>query len=279
MPSSAAAPGARERREREKAWMAIVLAWTAAFVDAVGFLTLFGLFTAHMSGDTSHAGMALGGSRWDRLLFYIVPIPLFVLGAGLGSALRELATRRDARSPRALLLALEAALLVGLLAFGSAHLRASSLRLAAGWQFYVLVALAAVPMGIQTSSLQNVRGRSVRTTYITGMISDLAEEAVAYLFWLRDHLRGRGPARAGDVLRASLRERSLHRALLLAAVWAAYMLGAAAAVVAEGRWRFAALALPIGALAVLVVVELAWPTSEPPHASWQQPHEQAQFPS
>ena len=44
---------AQIRKEREKAWLAVLLAWVAGCVDAVGYLMLFHLFTAHMSGNSA----------------------------------------------------------------------------------------------------------------------------------------------------------------------------------------------------------------------------------
>src|SRR5262249_38393191 len=46
------------------------------------------------------------------------------------------------------------------------------------WEFYPLVALPAFAMGLQNAALRRVGGRIVRTTYVTGMLTDLAEAGV-----------------------------------------------------------------------------------------------------
>ena len=54
-----------------------------------------------------------------------------------------------------------------------------SLRYGSG-VFYVVVILAALAMGLQSAYLRRVSGASVHTTFITGMLTALAEAGVAY---------------------------------------------------------------------------------------------------
>ena len=67
--------------------MAFPLAWTAGYVDAVGFLTLAGLFVAHMSGNTVRLGVFVGGGDWSLAAQRFVPIVAFILGVVGGIAL------------------------------------------------------------------------------------------------------------------------------------------------------------------------------------------------
>src|SRR5262249_36270733 len=48
----AAVSKAQARKEREKAGVVLLLAWIAGGVDAIGYLVLLHLFTAHMSGNS-----------------------------------------------------------------------------------------------------------------------------------------------------------------------------------------------------------------------------------
>jgi uncharacterized membrane protein YoaK (UPF0700 family) len=50
------------------------LAWVAGYVDAVGFLTLAGLFVAHMSGNTVRLGVFVGDGDWSLAAQRFVPI-------------------------------------------------------------------------------------------------------------------------------------------------------------------------------------------------------------
>ena len=45
--------------------------------------------------------------------------------------------------------------------------------------YYALAALAVAAMGLQTAALRHVAGVAVHTTFITGMVTSLAEEVVA----------------------------------------------------------------------------------------------------
>lgn len=106
------------RSEREKAWLAPVLSAVAGAVDAVGYLTLLHVFTAHMSGNSDAFGAELGRGNWTEVLRRGFPIPVFVLGVALGVLLIEIASRRGIRSTAALLLSIEGALLVAFVGLG-----------------------------------------------------------------------------------------------------------------------------------------------------------------
>src|SRR5713226_7111684 len=97
---------------------AVVLAAIGGWVDAVGFLTLFGLFTAHLSGNTARLGVALGRGEASTALTYAVPIVVFFSGAVIGVAFMSVrnAQGRAAMGP---LLAVEAALVAAFMIVGT----------------------------------------------------------------------------------------------------------------------------------------------------------------
>ncbi len=242
---------AQEQVEREKGWMAVMLAWVAGFVDAVGYLTLLQLFTAHMSGNSVAFGAYLGQGNWGEVLRRGFPIPLFVLGVALGTIIIEIICRRGVRSTVALILALEALLLLVFLFYGSALLRQGSVPV--GWQFYLLTALSVLAMGLQTATLQRVGGRIVSTTYVTGMLTHLSEDVAGYAIWLFDRL----------FLRRVQPSPSLQRAALLTAIWSSYACGAIIGGLTELHWSLYSLGLPLGVLAVVIIIDLIHPTSMP----------------
>src|SRR5581483_3344540 len=125
--------------------------------------------------------------------------------------------------------------------------------------FFVLVALAVGAMAIQTAALRRVGGRTVRTTYVTGMLTRLAEGIVNYAFLRLDIHQGRiGPADGPLRLRSAL-----HRIVLLAGVWGAYAAGGVVGAVLDGRWHLRALAVPVAVLVVVIVVDLTRPVRPP----------------
>ena len=219
---------------------AVGLAAVAGFVDAVGFIVLRGLFTAHQSGNAAQVGVRVGRGDLGAALPLIVAIALFVLGAGLGAAVEGYGSRRGAGRV-APTLALQALLVAAFMFYGDA--RVGSGRVAdhdlAG--FYVLAALAIVAMGLQAASIRRVGGQSIRTTYISGVLTDL----------------GRGLAERA-------RDREATTAVgLLAGIVVLYLVGASLGSLLHGAIGLWALALPLAALSAAAAADLRRPIAAP----------------
>jgi uncharacterized membrane protein YoaK (UPF0700 family) len=161
--------------------LALTLAGVAGFVDAVGFIVLRGLFTAHMSGNAAQVGVRLGHGDAAAAVPLLAAIVLFVIGVGLGAAVEEVAARRRIASRTALTLALQAAVVAAFMLYGEARIGAGRVADHGLGGFYVLAALAIVAMGIQAASIRRVGGQAVRTTYITGVLTDFSRGAVQRL--------------------------------------------------------------------------------------------------
>lgn len=246
--------------ETEGAWLAIVLALVGGIVDAVSFLTLAHLFTAHMSGNSAALGAYFGQGDWKDGLHRLTPIPFFVIGVGLGAAVIELATRRGIRPSLSVALGLEGLLLAAFRFYGEAYFHAGTFGPRYAWEYDLLVALLAIPMGIQASALQRVGGISVHTTYITGMLTNLAKEGVAYLFWRVDRRRGGNVSAAQGIVPS---QPSLFRALLVGGTWLAFIAGAVLGGFAVHRLNLNALIIPLGILAGLILIDLWRPLYVP----------------
>ena len=67
-------------------WPAILLAAVADFVDALGYVGLAHLFTAHLTGNAAAIGAHLGQGHWTESLLRLTPLPAFVLGGAVGTA-------------------------------------------------------------------------------------------------------------------------------------------------------------------------------------------------
>jgi uncharacterized membrane protein YoaK (UPF0700 family) len=227
--------------------MAGVLAFAAGCVDASGYLTLFHLFTAHMSGNSAALGAYLGQGDWRAALHRAFPIPVFILGVALGAAIVETGVRRGYRSSFSLALACEAALLGAFALFGG-RLFPPATAPPVAWEFYGLAALLPLAMGVQNATLRRVGGQRIRTTYVTGMLTDLAETAVEALYASRRPGAGGVPG-----------ESSWCRVGLLAAIWGAFIAGAVAGGLAVLYWRQWALLLPLALLAGAIGVDLVRP--------------------
>lgn len=251
------------RKEREKAWLALLLAGVAGAVDAVGYLLLLHLFTAHMSGNSVAMGLSIGQTQWQTALLRAIPIPLFVFGVALGTAVIEIAIRQRIRSSFSIVLGMEALLLVIFIASSGSFIHNGVIHV--DWEFYFLVALLTLSMGLQTATLQRVGGSSVRTTYVTGMLTDLSQESVKYLFWLHDHTHGRTMQRIQKVLRLWPRHTSLNKVILLSGMWCCYVCGAIWGGYAELRWELGSLGIPLCILVGIIVLDLIQPLYTPPN--------------
>lgn len=217
-----------------------VLGVVAGFGDAVGFLILFGVFTAHMSGNTTHFGVSVAEGEWTDALVRFFPIVMFVVAIGIGTAVVETVRRRGAERERlAPLLVTEVALLVAFMAITHWALDNDRLRPASG-TFFILAALLTTSMGLQTAVLRRVGGLTVHTTFISGMLTQVAVGTVTWLFDRRD-----GNDTPGDP------DGAVAHTWLALGVWSCFAVGAicgALAYRAVGEW---ALVVPAAVLTVL----------------------------
>jgi uncharacterized membrane protein YoaK (UPF0700 family) len=210
-----------------------LLALSAGCVDAVGFLLLFGIFTAHLSGDTTHLAVDLGSGNFGHdALARLVVLAVFVAGVFVGVAIMTANAER-----RRGLLVIEIVCLVAVAVTGAATIGTDAFSLGSA-AFYALVALAAVSMGLQTAYLRREAGAAVHTTFITGMLTALAEDTVA---WYRDR---------SDT--AARRRVAIH-----GGIWIGYVAGGVAGAALALEWDFWALMLPVVLLVVLLIDEFA----------------------
>jgi uncharacterized membrane protein YoaK (UPF0700 family) len=225
----------RSTQRRKKIYIAILLAAIAGFVDAAGYLALFHLFTAHMSGNSAAMGAFLGQNEWREALHRAFPIPVFVAGVVIGALLTEISLMHNFRSPFAVALATEAALLLLLMLFSD------SIQTGTGWKFYALTALPALAMGVQNATLRRVGSLHIRTTYVTGMLTNFGEAVSGYLL----HARSR---------RVMLWQMALYGGL-----WFAFAAGAIGGGYAETHWGLRALAIPLWGLVLIIAQDLMQP--------------------
>lgn len=251
-------------RDRGKVSLALALAAVAGSVDAIGYLALARLFTAHMSGNSARLGVDLGRGQLGPALPLAAAVGLFVAGIATGTALAEFAARRRIESVAAVVLGLQVALLGGFLAYVKLALPAGHVAVRAGADFYVPAALAILSMGVQLTVLQHVAGGTVRTTFVSGVLTGFAQEVVNWLFWLRDGAeRDERHSYLARVLNLGGRARAQSRALLLGSVWCAYAAGATVGSVTNIHWGAWALALPLAVLVAGIVVDLLRPFHDP----------------
>jgi uncharacterized membrane protein YoaK (UPF0700 family) len=186
---------------------------------------------------------------------------MFFFGLLSSGTAIEIGKRHRFRHILAVALAIEAALLALLLALfltaGGNWPRGGEAP--SGWPLYLLVALPAMAMGTQNTSLRMAGVLGVYTTHVTGALTKLGEDFVTWGFATIDRWRGGGrPCGAdrppqGSVLGFSA---ALLAAFLLGALLAAFLLPAIG--------RSSALLLPIAVLIAVGLVDWRRPLTPQP---------------
>jgi uncharacterized membrane protein YoaK (UPF0700 family) len=246
--SPTAAQLSHHHRSRETARLAVLLAWVAGGVDAVGYLTLAHLFTAHMSGNSVAFATALGQAHWATVLERGAPIALFAAGIAAGTIVAAASDARGVQHSSVPVFGVEALLLVAFWLLGSGWLQDGELSPGAGWPFYALVALLTLAMGLQSATLRWVGHQSVHTTYVSGILIDLAEAIAETVFRPHGHDSAANPWGS-----------PAQRVWLYGSVWGGYLVGAILGGTMLTQAGLTALVLPIAGLAVAIVRDLRHP--------------------
>jgi len=205
-----------------------LLAAVGGCIDAVGVITLGGLFVSHMSGNTAALGAAFGQGDWHAGWPHLFAVPVFVLGLFLG----YLWTGESFRRCASVFLA-EAALLT---VFGAALWITGGLPTNTPG-YFLLATPPLIAMGLQNATLRQIGRSSFPSTYVTGVLDRLAKGAALWFEY-------RGTPKA-----AAQREETLVSLF----VWFAYVAGAIGGGVGLLMKQPLVLAVPIGVLAFLAV--------------------------
>lgn len=154
--------------QRHTTSLSVGLGFVAGYVDTVGFVALFGVFTAHVTGNFVLIGSALAQSSGSVLLKLLV-FPAFIVAVVCTRLVVLKLQRRNLPALRTLLI-LQGLLLVGFLLLG---LAASPVRSAdeplAIWAGMV----GAAAMGVQNAGARLVLGSLAPTTVMTGNVTQL----------------------------------------------------------------------------------------------------------
>lgn len=240
--------------------VAPALAGVAGFVDAVGYITLRGLFVAHMSGNSVKLGVRVGHGDLAAAAPAGAAVLLFVAGVAAGTVAAELAARRKMRAVAAPLLGLQAALIAAFMLYGRTVVVGRQVSGHSLSGFYVLAALAVLSMGMQTAALRQLGGRTLSTTYVTGVLTSFTQELTNYCFWLRDGShRNERTSFLSHTLRLGSRSDSRGRAGLLGAIFLVYVGGAVLGSFSDSRIALWALLAPLAILAATIAIDLRRP--------------------
>ena len=170
------------------------LAWSMAFVagavNAGGFLAV-GRYTSHMTGVVSSIADGTAQGDFAAALSFLVMMLCFMGGAALSTVLVSYGKRHHMRSRYALSLLAEACLL---LAFGYLGARLDA---KVHLDLPEATALLCFIMGMHNAVTTNISGAVVRTTHMTGNVTDLGIE-LAKLFYRNSPALGNAPVIRAD---------------------------------------------------------------------------------
>jgi len=231
----------------------LLLTWVAGFVDALGYLYIYNIYVAHMSGNTVAMARHLAHMHGLAAVRHAWPIAVFIVGMIAGSILFEAQIRGAIRWRVPSTLALETVCLAVFVYAGVGADFTPDVPPQPAVKYYFLVALLTLAMGLQNVSIRKVGGLNIYTTFVTGSLVKFAESVSDLLFWMSDRLRGRGLRRLVRIVRLVPRNAHFHHAALTFSLWIAYLLGALAGVAASGRYQLLAMVIPLAVLFAVTV--------------------------
>lgn len=154
---------------RQLTALAVALSGLAGFVDALGFITLGGVFVSFMSGNSTRLSVGLAEGTWGPAALTAGVIGLFLVGVVLGGVVAQLSDRSRRARKTAVLATVSALLLLGALAH------------TAGWTPVAVVAMT-LAMGVENSVFQRDGEVSVALTYMTGALVKIGQRLAAAMF-------------------------------------------------------------------------------------------------
>jgi uncharacterized membrane protein YoaK (UPF0700 family) len=228
----------QHRTDRHNQLLAGYLALVAGLVNSSGFI-LIGTFTSHVTGNVGRMADNLALGHGEAALLAATMIGAFFLGAFVASmALESNATQRKP-VVYALLLFGEASLL-GTFYVLAAHVGAGSPRVLDS-----IALLLCTAMGLQNSLVTRLSGAVVRTTHLTGVVTDLGIEAARWFRFWRAHISRRMQIRL--VMGKSPPAQPPHapKSFLLLTILGTFVLGSAAGAVLAAQSGRSSVLVPL----------------------------------
>jgi len=181
-------------------WLGLSLSFIAGATNAGGFLAV-GQYTSHMTGLLSSVADHLVLGQLTLVAASLAAIAAFVGGAMTTALMVNWGLRRQLRSAFARPLALETALLLVFGLFGAA------INLHAELFAPLTVLLLCYIMGLQNAVITKISNAEIRTTHVTGLVTDIGIELGKLVYFNR--------SRVPTKVVANRRKLKIHLALIL----------------------------------------------------------------
>jgi uncharacterized membrane protein YoaK (UPF0700 family) len=242
----------------QQARLAVTLAWVAGYTNILTLLTC-AVVTSHVSGSASNLGFDLANGSWRLAAYAAFLLLTFFSGAVLSGLTTELGRRRAWESIYVLPMTIEAALLAAF-ALG-VHLHDHNVP-ETGPALYWMTGAASLAMGLQNATITRISSGVVRTTHMTGILTDLGLESVQLLWWVSDRRRNFPPGKPGALAHSLHVHPTAQRLALLAGIFALFCLGAFLGTLAYSAIPTWAMAPPVLFLCWIIFQDIVRPIAE-----------------
>ncbi len=185
------------RTSRANKQLGGVLCFVAGAMNAGGFLALQ-QYTSHMTGIVSHLADQIALGDLALTLSGIGALMAFLAGAASSAVLINWARRRKLHSQFAAPLMVEAVLLLCCGVLGILHPPTSPLFVP------LAVALLCFIMGLQNAIVTKISHAEIRTTHVTGLVTDIGIELGKLIYCNRKRYGPAEPLVAADRVRLRL---------------------------------------------------------------------------
>lgn len=165
----------RTRNRRSNMLLGIVLAFVAGAVNAGGFLAV-GYYTSHMTGVVSSIADYLALNNFTMAGISVLFLLSFIVGAATTSIVINHARSRGLSGEFAAAILLES---IFLLLFGVLQSQWADSPVVSAT---VLISLLCFIMGLQNAIITKISNAEIRTTHVTGLVTDIGIELGRYLY-------------------------------------------------------------------------------------------------
>jgi uncharacterized membrane protein YoaK (UPF0700 family) len=183
---------------RQSTMMIALLSFIGGYVDTFGFIALFGLFTAHITGNFVLMGAMLVHPMQGGLL-KLLAFPAFLLGVA-ASRMIVLNFEAKHRSPMNILFLIQAVLLTGFMVAGLM----APLPLESDTEMAAIISgmLGAAAMAVQSAGGRMTLAGIVNTTFMTGNVTYMIIDITDIAYSKSAELKAQAKARLRQLLPA-----------------------------------------------------------------------------
>lgn len=168
----------KHRDRKSDITLGLILAFVAGAINAAGFLAV-GHYTSHMTGIISSIADEMALGHLSEIILAVFFVFSFAAGAMTTAILVNWARARNLQSEYAGSLMLEAFLLL-VFSVSAAHLIHTDI-----YFVNIVIALLCYIMGLQNAIITKISHAEIRTTHMTGIVTDIGIELGKLLYLKR----------------------------------------------------------------------------------------------